>query len=211
MASDADTPATTRQRLLEAAFEVFAEKGYAGTRVQEIARRAGFTTGAIYANFNGKAALLGEAIGSQGLSALTTMMASGVGKGGNAGQLLRKIGVHNLVAETQPVDILLLDALAAAARDPEVAALVMPRMEAWTGVMHGMLQQARDRGDIDEAYSTEALVTLSIALALGSFVLRALDMPRPPADDVDVMMRQLVNAFAARHDAPAETPADHDR
>ena len=49
---------TTRQRLLDAATEVFLEKGYEGTRVAEIARRAGLTTGAIYGNFESKAELL---------------------------------------------------------------------------------------------------------------------------------------------------------
>ena len=45
-----------------AAAEVFAEKGYEGAGVAEIARRAGFTTGAIYSRFAGKADLLAEAI-----------------------------------------------------------------------------------------------------------------------------------------------------
>ena len=52
----------TRVRLVEAAAEVFAEKGYDGAGVQEIARRAGLTTGAIYGRFTGKAELLREAI-----------------------------------------------------------------------------------------------------------------------------------------------------
>ena len=52
----------TRDRLLAAAAEVFAEKGYDRAGVQEIARRAGFTTGAIYGRFRGKADLLLAAI-----------------------------------------------------------------------------------------------------------------------------------------------------
>ncbi|MBA2607543.1 MAG: TetR/AcrR family transcriptional regulator [Actinobacteria bacterium] len=55
-------PEKTRQRLLDAATEVFLEKGYEGTRVAEIARRAGLTTGAIYGNFNSKADLLTAAL-----------------------------------------------------------------------------------------------------------------------------------------------------
>lgn len=55
-------PDTTRQRLLDAATEVFLEKGYDGTRVAEIAKRAGLTTGAIYGNFDGKADLLTSAL-----------------------------------------------------------------------------------------------------------------------------------------------------
>src|SRR3954471_5996047 len=55
-------PSDTRQRLLDAATEVFIEKGYEGTRVAEIARRAGLTTGAIYGNFGSKADLLTAAL-----------------------------------------------------------------------------------------------------------------------------------------------------
>src|SRR5437763_6344829 len=46
--------AMTRQRLLEAAEAVFARRGFHGASVDEIAREAGATTGALYANFAGK-------------------------------------------------------------------------------------------------------------------------------------------------------------
>src|SRR5438309_11766625 len=46
--------AATRSRLLEAAEVVFARRGFHGARVDEIAREAGATTGALYANFAGK-------------------------------------------------------------------------------------------------------------------------------------------------------------
>src|SRR5690606_8905056 len=52
----------TRDQLIAAAGAVFAEKGYDGAGVQEIARRAGYTTGAIYGRFKGKAELLLAAI-----------------------------------------------------------------------------------------------------------------------------------------------------
>ena len=52
----------TTARLVVAAAEVFAEQGYEGAGVAEIARRAGLTTGAIYSRFAGKAELLAEAI-----------------------------------------------------------------------------------------------------------------------------------------------------
>lgn len=53
---------STRQRLLDAATAVFLENGYDKTRVAEIARRAGLTTGAIYGNFDSKAELLTAAL-----------------------------------------------------------------------------------------------------------------------------------------------------
>jgi AcrR family transcriptional regulator len=44
----------TRERLLDSAAAVFARRGYHGAKVAEIAREAGFTTGAVYSNFDGK-------------------------------------------------------------------------------------------------------------------------------------------------------------
>lgn len=44
----------TRAALLEAARNVVREKGYAHTTLEEVARRAGMTTGAIYGNFRNR-------------------------------------------------------------------------------------------------------------------------------------------------------------
>ena len=44
----------TRQRILDAAREVFAERGVIGGTVEDICERAGFTRGAFYSNFNDK-------------------------------------------------------------------------------------------------------------------------------------------------------------
>jgi AcrR family transcriptional regulator len=46
--------ANTRERLLAAARDVFARAGFHGASVEEIASQAGFSTGALYSNFDGK-------------------------------------------------------------------------------------------------------------------------------------------------------------
>ncbi len=46
--------ANTRERLLAAARSVFARSGFHGASVEEIASGAGFSTGALYSNFDGK-------------------------------------------------------------------------------------------------------------------------------------------------------------
>jgi AcrR family transcriptional regulator len=46
--------AITRRRLLDAAEAVFARNGYHGSSVEEVAREAGASTGALYSNFAGK-------------------------------------------------------------------------------------------------------------------------------------------------------------
>jgi AcrR family transcriptional regulator len=46
--------ANTRERLLAASRSVFARAGFHGASVEEIASEAGFSTGALYSNFEGK-------------------------------------------------------------------------------------------------------------------------------------------------------------
>lgn len=48
----------TRERLMDAAFDIFAEEGYAAASVEAITERAGFSRGAFYYNFASKEELL---------------------------------------------------------------------------------------------------------------------------------------------------------
>lgn len=47
----------TRERLLDAAFDLFAEEGFEAASIEAICERAGFTRGAFYSNFADKAEL----------------------------------------------------------------------------------------------------------------------------------------------------------
>lgn len=49
-----ETAARTRSALLDAAEEVFAERGFGQSSLERIAEHAGYTRGAVYANFAGK-------------------------------------------------------------------------------------------------------------------------------------------------------------
>jgi AcrR family transcriptional regulator len=50
----------TRQRLIAAAAELAAERGFAGVALMDVAERAGLTTGAVYSNFRSREELLTE-------------------------------------------------------------------------------------------------------------------------------------------------------
>lgn len=77
------------QEILQAALGVFAEKGFARTRMEDIARQAGVTKGTIYLYFESKEAvfraLIGESIGH----ALDQVMAQIARFDGSAADLLR--------------------------------------------------------------------------------------------------------------------------
>ncbi|GAA1570366.1 TetR/AcrR family transcriptional regulator [Leucobacter aridicollis] len=47
-------PLSTKEKLLEQAVRLFAERGYAGVSLEDIAQAAGFTKGAVYSHFGSK-------------------------------------------------------------------------------------------------------------------------------------------------------------
>ena len=53
----AEAQAQTQARLIEAAFDVFARRGYYEATVEEVVAEAGYSRGAFYANFSDKADL----------------------------------------------------------------------------------------------------------------------------------------------------------
>jgi AcrR family transcriptional regulator len=55
----------TREQLLEAASRVFARRGFSEATLEEIAGEAGYTTGAVYSNFEGKEELFRAAFEHQ--------------------------------------------------------------------------------------------------------------------------------------------------
>ena len=70
------TAAETRERLLRAAADMFAERGYDGTRVADIAAAAGLSNGAMYAHFGSKAELLVGALHAHGRRLLADLLAA---------------------------------------------------------------------------------------------------------------------------------------
>ena len=74
--SSAPDPESTRERILDVAEALFAERGLAGTAVRDIARRAGLTAPSLYNHFDGKQALY-EAVLSRGVQPLFAIIAGG--------------------------------------------------------------------------------------------------------------------------------------
>ena len=64
------------QEITEAAFEVFAEKGYARARVQEVAARAGVSKGLLYLYFETKQALFKAVIRSVVMRRMDALLAA---------------------------------------------------------------------------------------------------------------------------------------
>jgi AcrR family transcriptional regulator len=81
----------TRERVLEAAGEVFAERGFHGASVEDICERAGFTRGAFYSNFSSKDDLVLELTRRHAEDLLERIRAAGKREQAGAEEVLRDV------------------------------------------------------------------------------------------------------------------------
>jgi AcrR family transcriptional regulator len=182
----------TRKQLINAATRIFAERGYEGATIADIAKHAGLSTGAIYAHYRSKAELLAEAIRAQSAREVSRMLGDdrdvpltealvALGSG-----LARRHGGHRS---------LLLEAVSAARRDPDLAAAMLAEVGGGEERFVAMLQGARARGATDFRAPPEVIARFSLMLNLGSLVVDALGLPAVDEEDWQVFMAGLVHGF----------------
>lgn len=190
---------TTRERLIEAAAEVIAEEGYEGAGTQAIARRAGLTNGAIYANFRDKSELLAEAVEVY-LTRIFAKMEGARRAGASPAQVLTQM-THRIALDTAERDRLLLsEAMAAARRDPEVAGRVRELVAKVEGYQAGMIAQARADGDLAEDIDPAAMARLATAISLGYHLLHTAGVPDPDPASWVVLMTRLASSLRTEPD-----------
>ena len=87
----------TRQKVLDAARQLFAERGYEPATIRDIAKGAGMSTGAVFANFQDKAELF-EAVLAEHMERLTEVVrAAAAGTGSTRERLISALdaGYHH--------------------------------------------------------------------------------------------------------------------
>lgn len=80
----------TRQKVLESARGLFAERGYEPATIRDIAKGAGMSTGAVFANFQDKAELF-EAVLSEDMASLADTMRRGASNDGGLKDRLQSV------------------------------------------------------------------------------------------------------------------------
>ncbi|HUX71122.1 MAG TPA: helix-turn-helix domain-containing protein [Cellulomonadaceae bacterium] len=117
----------TRADLLDAAARVFAAQGYEGAAVGDIASAAGYTKGAVYANFGSKSDLFVALAREQVLC--TSQAAAGAGAGTDPGSLADQLVAGMAEMPDGPEMLLTLEVLAYAVRHPESRDALRPVIE----------------------------------------------------------------------------------
>ena len=110
------------KEILDAALAVFAEKGFAAARMEEIAARAGVTKGTIYLYFDGKESLFKALLEETAEARINTFMALGEAHQGPIGPLIAQIlrGIGHFLSTTNAA-VLPKIVIAEAGNFPELA------------------------------------------------------------------------------------------
>ena len=162
------TAAETRDRLLRAAADVFAQRGYDGTRVADIAAAAGVSNGALYAHFASKADLLTGALRTHGRRLLADLFAADPDR--SVTDLLLAIG-RWLPRRRDARGYLIVEALVAARRDEDVARPMRDYVGERADWIAGLIRVAQAGGEIDPVLSPNALAHFCLLLAMGSVLV----------------------------------------
>jgi AcrR family transcriptional regulator len=157
---------STRDRILDAAGELFALRGFDATAVDAIAERAGLTVGALYRHFKTKGELLLDVI----RRALTSLPIARHMRGDSARpDLLPEMVQLYMAPSSRKLRRLVIELHTAASRDPRVARLFRDFSERMAGDTRARIESGLRDGtlepNLDPDLSARFLMVLIAGLA----------------------------------------------
>ncbi len=163
--------AEVRRRLLEAALTVFAERGFAGASLDQVAEAAGLTKGAIYSNFAGKDDLFFAMMEEQVLDrieAVRTVLAAS-SPGTDDQQALHEIGrlLTEAFTEQREWQLVFLDFWERAIRDEDVRAQFVAHRRAMRAAIAERVEQILGGAPVRGQLTVDDVVTVVLALTNG--------------------------------------------
>jgi AcrR family transcriptional regulator len=184
----AETRARTREQLLDAAALVFARKGFAGASVEEIAESAGYSTGALYSNFESKEQLFLELLAARRSLGITRRVTAVAGildreRAGDEdafdalGQLFLRVA--DRITELAPLQA---EFWLYAVRNPDAMGVMAEKLSEQVDALEPLVAKVLERsGGAAEAPSRE-VTTAVLALFQGLVHQRRVDPGRVPDD-----------------------------
>jgi AcrR family transcriptional regulator len=193
--------AHTRERLLDAARSVFARGGFHGASVEEIASEAGFSTGALYSNFDGKENLF-LALMEREIAAHAREIAAAVGARASVDERA-KGGARQWMTmiEREPELLLLfMEFWAYGVRDARVRPKVAARFAQVRELLTRLIADGVREFDLELALPAEQLAVAIDALADGIARQKLADPDAVP----DELMGKVLSILFAGATRPAK-------
>ena len=150
----------TRGKVLEAARTLFAERGYDAATIRDIAKGAGMSTGAVFANFQDKSELFEAVLAENLAGTLDAFQAAATGEGQVTDRLTSalSVGYHRGLEHLPLVQAI----FARAWFQPDDAndrqrTLARPFVEAVAGILQAGIRDGELRQDIDVVLMTRMI------------------------------------------------------
>jgi AcrR family transcriptional regulator len=186
-----------RTKLIETAVQVVATKGYLGTKIMDVVKAAGLSSGAVYGRFDSKDDLLVEAL----LFSVRKRAAA---------RRLEEQTVTRVLVETAhadgPLDVgeaMQLEAFIAARREASVAAAIDDARRKWFSTfVQPLIDQAIAEGMADADADFESIVYFVETLQLGLLVQRGAGQMPPNPDTWRQFIARVFESMG--HAAPTD-------
>jgi AcrR family transcriptional regulator len=187
----------TREHLLEAAAQVFGERGYHGASLDDIAASAGFTKGAVYSNFKSKEDLFLALLESRFASELEDLKGILATSDGDPGYRLSDF-VSLIVDQPKGTARVTWGTLYEefhlyARRNPEARARLAELDRRDVASVAEILRTERERLRLDAGTSPEDAARITLALTRGIAMMQETD-----PDAVDERFLESMLEFLAR-------------
>lgn len=178
----------TRDRLLDAAEEVFNRLGYGGASLEAVADAAGYTKGAVYSNFVTKADLFRAVMErTQGGRSESSRALMGERSLGEFVDLMGGL-IADQAAHEESFDLLTVEFWLAAMRDPTLRAELAEGYRAMRGSLGPVIERGLAAEGVPSRFSGTELATLVSAIGTGILLQYYLE---PGAVDPELLPRAL--------------------
>ncbi len=176
----ADRGAATRARLLDAAAQLIAERGWGEVTTRLVAERAGVNQALVHYHFGSMDVLLREAA----MARMTPELAAAVGPLTGSGPLAEAL--HEAVASLERFEpgsrsaVLMAEVLLRSTRDPVLADRMWVEIQAFREALERRLEQAAEAGEIRTDVPPQVLATIVGATLDGLLLQRMAEADADP-------------------------------
>lgn len=180
----------TREKILAAAADLFATRGYEGATIRDIAKGAGMSTGAVFASFADKSDLFGEIVAVEQQALEAAMLAAAEARGDEPAVL----AMFNAAAERHMADLALFQATMSAIWTPGLGKSLRRRLRRrpTTVLIAEAVKADLEGAELDRSFIAELLWDAYIS------TLRRASLDETPLAEVKARLRrQIAHIYAA--------------
>ncbi len=193
----------TRELLLEAAARVFAWRGFSEATLEEIAREAGYTTGAVYSNFPSKEELFRAAFAHQVTRDIELVIAARETAEGSPAEATRATARTwmELVRDRPEMFLLLIEQWFRAMREPEQRPVFNEHFQRMLDATTKWVVEEAQRSGYELRVPPEHVAIGALAMPLGMAIEYMADPDSVPEDLLEALGLAY---FAGLRSSPAD-------